>query len=175
MGRGKRKDGRSMSVGKALNRPFNVTLAGKSYKIARITLDDLGDFEEWVRECRIRTARKALPVEGETRAETEQLQAERGKMLHDLLCASSDQLHVHDEMKSMRGVAHLLYIALSRHQEVTEQEVSELLTTDNFTEIANLMGELMRTGEPMIEDEEAGPDDGPPNAAGPTPPIMIGG
>lgn len=164
-----------MSVGKALNRPFKVMLAGKEYKIARITLDDLGDFEEWVRECRIRTARKALPAEGETRAETEQLQAERGKMLHDLLCASSDQLHVHEEMNSMRGVAHLLYIALARHQEVTEQEVSELLTTDNFTEIATLMGELMRTGEPQIEGEEPGEEDGPPNAAASTPLTTIGG
>lgn len=114
-----------MSLSQAVGAVKTIALKGKEYKIGELTLGDYADFEEHIRQTkakRLVSCFKDLPGGSQ-------------KELYAALNEPVKESELEAEMATIGGARYMFYLALKKHQDITIEAVSELITLDNLPDL----------------------------------------
>ncbi|HAI11074.1 MAG TPA: hypothetical protein DCM28_05175 [Phycisphaerales bacterium] len=129
--------------------PIEIELGSKTYKMRPLTIADLGDFENWVRQKIIANSMHAardLPAR------------DRRDLTSEAINAASrvtyDSREAQGMMQSIEGAGQLIYLSLRHeHPDITrEQVVSKLANVQQFS---NLADSLMKISAPNLNGGES--------------------
>jgi len=137
-----------MSVAELANEPIDITLAGKKFKIKRLTIKELFAIPEAkVKENYIKSAQEIAA-------------SLVGKDKQDFLLNALKNTPKGDELNTLAieymsspvGVADVIYIGLNKCQPVSDIEVSELITKSTESELSFLRDYI--GGNEAIEEQK---------------------
>lgn len=140
--------------------PIEMTLNGKKYKLSPLSLGDMADFEAWVISQRIEAVLNyAGPL----------TPTERAQVISEIY-NNSNQVVISQEMGTMKGMLHLFWCSMKKHQpEITKEDVSNLVSLDNLDKMSALIDVISypevesEDGEEDNKDEDPFPKDSEPS------------
>lgn len=113
-----------------------VEIRGKEYKITPLTLEDLADFEDFIKKERKKETIESLKEAGLS----ENILADK---IIEISKKSIGLDEVNEFMSTMTGVKRLLFVVLKKHQkDIKEEDMGKLVTLDNFEEVGDIISEL---------------------------------
>jgi len=126
-----------MEISNIANSPVEFILSNKTYKVKRLSLLDLyGTFESEVKQEYMTLIQDYCKTVKDIK-ERIQLQKE---LIQDMPSGSILQKKVSEKMSTFEGGKKILVMALSKCQQVTDDEINTiLLDQDNSITISNLM------------------------------------
>ncbi|MFG0247841.1 MAG: hypothetical protein ACF8OB_03055 [Phycisphaeraceae bacterium JB051] len=124
--------------------PIEIQLGSDTFKMRPLTIGDLGEFENWVRQKVISNAMYAS--RGLDPAEKREL---TGQAINAASRITYDSDEAMGMMQSIEGASHLVYLSLRHdHPAITrEQVVNKLSNIKQFTEVAE---NLMKVSAPTL-------------------------
>ena len=110
-----------------------IELAGSTYRMRPLSLDDFAEFEQWVDDVPIRQAARNLEgLSPELQLKVLQQAQETASRVRDVDPVKR-QHRISSQMMSMTGICFLIWLSLRREQpELTRKEVSQMLSFDNL-------------------------------------------
>ncbi len=117
-------------------KPKQVTISGKDYTVSPLTIDDLAEFELFVKGERNKTISESLKQAGIK----EELIAQK------IVESSAKPIGINEIDESMRtisGVRYLLWFGLKKnHPELKLDKMGKLVTLANFEEASAIVAEM---------------------------------
>lgn len=137
---------------------IEIQLGGQAYKMRPLTIADLGDFENWVRQKIIANAMHAardLPARDRRDLTSESINAASR--------VTYDSPEAQGMMQSIEGAGQLMHLSLRHeHPDLTrEQVISKLTNVKQFSELAE---SLMKISAPSLSGDAASPESSAPKA-----------
>jgi len=119
------------SLADVAGKGLTINIKGKDYEISVLTVDDLAEFEKYIKSERLRTFLSvAKELDSKTKAEA-------------IAAISSEHLPVEalaEEMNSMTGTRFFLWRALVKKQPGLKlEEMGKLVDLDNFREVNTMV------------------------------------
>ena len=120
--------------------PVEIEIGGESYRFSPLTMSDLIEFEQWVKDRRLNTALRACGEDW----------ALRQRVILDMM--DSDAPAFHSDLLTAAGQMHAIYLS-ARHLQpgVSEKALGDKLTAQGMAEILIRMG-VIRAGDGSPED-----------------------
>jgi hypothetical protein len=116
--------------------PIEVEIKGRKYQISPLRHGDFCDFEAAVVSRRMQILQATIPS-----------QEERIRVAQELLMADPKSM-AGPEMSSYWGMRWQIWKSLIRnHPELTEEEVGDLISTDNVSELMAILNSISIPGE----------------------------
>jgi len=124
----------SDSLAETAGKGLTVNIKGKDYEIAVLTIDDLAEFEKYIKSERLGTFLKiAKDLDSKSRAEA-------------IAAITAEHLTTSDlaeEMQSMTGTRFFLWRALIKKQPGLKLgEMGKLVDLDNFNEVSTMVQDI---------------------------------
>jgi len=121
----------SDSLAEVAGKGLTIAIKEKEYEITVLTVDDLAEFEKYIKSERLRIfLNVAKDLDSKTKAET-------------IAAISSEHLPVEElakEMNSMTGTRFFLWRALVKKQpKLKLEEMGKLVDLDNFREVSTIV------------------------------------
>lgn len=136
-----------LDLAKLAATPIPIQVGGKEYRLAPLTLAQLGELEQWAREAiygdlpaRLRLVDKAKLAPEEARRLREQTVAALDK-------ASRDPLEIARMMDSCAGQRRAFALALRACQEVDDKTIDSICTVSGLMQIREWVAKTYQTGE----------------------------
>jgi hypothetical protein len=133
--------------------PIEIELGGKTFKMRPLSIADLGEFENWVRQKIISNAMHAardLPARDRRDLTSEAIR--RDLISEAISIASSvtyDSREAQGMMQSIEGAGELVCLSLRReHPDITREQVVGMLA--NVMQFSELAESLMKISAPSI-------------------------
>ena len=119
----------SSNISEVLSTSSEIELGGKKYRIKSITLGDIGDFQKW---CLRQKKAEILEL---------YKMAEKEVDVKEIMQITGDEGYYDQMMNSLGGVIYLLHKAIhkSNDTDLTEEQLSDVLDTNNLEEIVNVL------------------------------------
>jgi hypothetical protein len=112
-----------------LSDTFELKLKGKVYRLAKITLGDLADLEEYSKKLRREEIiSNAKEFYGDNIPPS----------VFDKICKpTEEELDVYQE--SIKGATYLLYLSLKKHNDIELEQVADLIDSENMDKVQTLL------------------------------------
>ena len=135
-----------MGAAEATGKGIEITLRGKTYKLTPITVNDLAEFETYIRNERLKIVSEAAKGFESS---------ERREMIMDALTVTQGVLL--REITSVRGARFLIHRAmLPNDPDMKLEDVGDLCGVDNLTEVMGVLDNMYGGGsDPLAQEAEA--------------------
>jgi len=135
-----------MGAAEATGKGIEITLRGKTYKLTPITVNDLAEFETYIRNERLKIVSEAAKGFESS---------ERREMIMDALTVTQGVLL--REINSVRGARFLIHRAmLPNYPDMKLEDVGDLCGVDNLTEVMGVLDNMYGGGsDPLAQEAEA--------------------
>jgi len=113
---------------------LRISLKGKQYDLSVLTLDDLAEFQKYIKSERLAVFMEAASgLDSKTKAET----------MTGIVSTSLTAEDIMKEIRSMIGTRYFLWKSLIKKQPGLElEEMGKLVDLDNFEEITAVVGSI---------------------------------
>lgn len=134
------------NISTALGTPMTVEIKGKEYKTSPLTLNDLGEFVNYIKQQRLKVVNSVDNFE----------EAEKAEMRREILTSHISEQEVFAEMTTMSGVRFLIYRALRKNENITLENASELVDMSNLDQLIEVVDAMVGMGSspPVPPSEE---------------------
>lgn len=117
-------------LNEVFNQPKDVEIGGRTFKgVKKLTLGDYAKFYDW---CDKKYKREVI--------ETYKMADQKPDVM-EVMRLKADEQYYTAMMGTVEGLAHLLYMIVSKSNEITEEELHELLTLDDLPTITNVISD----------------------------------
>lgn len=136
-----------MGAAEATGKGIEITLRGKTYKLTPVTINDLAEFETYIRNERMKIVSQAalgFPPD------------ERREMVMDALTVTQSTLL--REINSIRGARFLIHRAmLQNYPDMKLEDVGQLCGVDNLPEVMAILDNMYGgdRSDPLAQEAEA--------------------
>jgi hypothetical protein len=133
--------------------PVELQIGDDTWKLSPLSIADIGEFEQWMRQYLIRTAMQA--ANGATASE-------RRDLINRAISAAARLSFTSDEaegmMESIEGAAMLFYLSLRHnHEAITHRWATNLIDSwDTFEQVVNTIMRLSFPADTTVEPDAGG-------------------
>ena len=141
------------SLGDTVGTDITAILKGKEYKFSRLDLDDMAEFEEYIRRNRLRQYHDIF-------ADADA--SNRAKMVMEILNTPLSTLDLIAEVDTMSGSRFMLWRSLQKnHREIELSNMGDLIDIDNLKEVRPILIKIgLVTAVPPVKGAEESPSTG---------------
>lgn len=138
----------SEDLSKAAGAGVVVTIKGKEFCVNPLTMGDLVDFQQELRRQKLRLIND---VSDDWTVD------ERADMRRDVINTPVDAEEMQREMNSLVGFRYILWKCLSKGQQITQDEVGNLVGLSEMSELSPIIEAISGTGDKATENPPVKP------------------
>jgi len=119
------------SLADVAGKGLTINIKGKDYELSVITIDDLAEFQKYIKSQRLKTFLEiAVELDSKTKAES----------ISAIMAYQLTVEQMTEEMRTMEGTRYFLWASLKKKQpKIKLGEMGSLVDLDNFSDVATVI------------------------------------
>jgi len=145
-----------LDLAKLTAAPIEVKVGDKAYRLAPLTLGQLGQLEQWAREQILADLPAKIRAVSKSKLDKAEAEKLRAQMVRDTDVASRDPLEQARAQDSCAGMKYAFGLALRACQPVSDEELEQICSMSGLAQLRDWMGKAYGI-EPKTEDKTGNP------------------